>query len=98
MHTLVLASADQAWSFGGAIMTFLLPMLAFVAVALALLILYTKPQLIPGHRAPGTEVAVGATRHPGLPAPAGPAAADHGEGAPDGPPTAGKTDEPVSAE
>jgi hypothetical protein len=67
VQNLVLASADQAWSFGGAIMTFLLPMLAFVAVALWLLVLYTKPQLVPGHRAPGAEVPVGATRVPGEP-------------------------------
>lgn len=65
MQNLVLASAGQAWSFGGSIMTFLLPELAFVAVALWLLVVYTKPQLVPGRRAPGAEFPVGATKKPG---------------------------------
>jgi len=72
VQNLVLASADEGWSFGGSIMTFLLPMLAFVAVAIWLLVLYTKPQIVPGQRVPGAEVPVGATRQPGEPAEAGP--------------------------
>ncbi len=99
MQKLVLASADQAWSFGGSILTFLLPMLAFIAVALALLVLYTKPQLIPGHRVPGAEAPVGATRQPGLPATGDQASGGAGGGAPDGPAAgSGQPSEPVSAE
>ena len=56
----------EAWSFGGSILTFLVPMLAFAAVALALLILYTKPELVPGRL--GSKLsAVSATRKPGKP-------------------------------
>ena len=102
MHPLVEASADQAWSYAASIMTFLLPMLAFVFIAGALLILYTKPELIPGRRVPGAEVSVGATRQPGLPTAGGQAGEGRGDGAPDGqgaPDTgAGKSGEPVSAE
>jgi hypothetical protein len=94
---MVLASVDEAWSLGGSIMTFLLPMLAFVAIALALLVLYTKPQLIPGHRTPGAEESVGATRQPGVPVSGGQAPEGNGEAAP-GSPGAGKSGEPVSAE
>jgi hypothetical protein len=57
----------EAWSFGGSILTFLVPMLAFTAVALALLILYTKPELVPG-RLGGKHFPVTATRQPGMPA------------------------------
>jgi hypothetical protein len=56
----------EAWSFGGSILTFLVPMLAFAAVALALLILYTKPELVPG-RLGSKLAAVSATKKPGLP-------------------------------
>jgi hypothetical protein len=54
----------EAWSFGGSILTFLVPMLAFAAVALALLVLYTKPELVPG-RLGDKLAAVTATKHPG---------------------------------
>lgn len=83
MQHIVLASVDESWSFGGSIMTFLLPMLAFTAVALALLVLYTKPQLIPGQRTRGAEEPVGATRNPGLPASGAPASRGNGAGEPD---------------
>ncbi len=76
VHNLVLASADQAWSYGGSILTFLLPMLAFVFIASALFVVYTKPELIPGRRAPAVEAPVGATRWPGKPATVG----KHAEG------------------
>ena len=63
---MVLASVDEGWSFGGSILTFLVPMLAFAVVALALLVLYTKPELVPGRLADKLS-AVSATRHPGKP-------------------------------
>lgn len=67
MQNLVVASADEAWSYGGSIMTFLLPMIAFVLVAGTLLVIYTKPELVPGRRADEGEAPVGATRFPGKP-------------------------------
>lgn len=94
---MVLASVDEGWSYGGSILTFLLPMLAFAAVALALLVLYTKPQMIPGRRPPGAEVSVGATRMPGLAAPSG----KHAEGRADGTQANGQaasSEAPASAE
>ncbi len=98
MQNLVLASADQAWSFGGSIMTFLLPMIAFAVVALALLIWYTKPELVPGRRVPGAEISVGATREPGLPAQAGVAAeSNHGSAAAP-PDSASRPDHPAGVE
>jgi hypothetical protein len=38
-----------AWNFGGSIMTFLFPEILFVLVATALFVLYTKPEVVPGH-------------------------------------------------
>jgi hypothetical protein len=38
------------WTYGAAILTFVFPMLLFIAVAGALYVLYTKPHLVPGHR------------------------------------------------
>jgi hypothetical protein len=75
---LVSASADSAWSYGGAILTFVFPMILFIAVAVALYVLYTKPQMVPGHRGARNERSVAATLTAG-PAAAGPAAAT-GEG------------------
>lgn len=49
MHVLTTASADSAWTYGAAILTFVFPELLFIAVAAALYVLYTKPHLVPGH-------------------------------------------------
>jgi hypothetical protein len=38
-----------AWNFGGSILTFLFPMILFVLVATTLFVLYTKPEVVPGH-------------------------------------------------
>jgi hypothetical protein len=38
-----------AWNFGGSIMTFLFPEILFVLVATTLFVLYTKPEVVPGH-------------------------------------------------
>jgi hypothetical protein len=98
VHPLVEASADQAWSYAGSIMTFLLPMIAFVFIAGALLILYTKPELVPGRRVPGAEVSVGATRQPGLPTSAGKTTEGPGDGQSVPGTGAGTSGESVSAE
>jgi hypothetical protein len=80
--------SDGGWSFGGSILTFAFPMLLFIAVAVALYVLYTKPAAVPGRRStPALEHPVSytpipgiptATEVPGTPAPAlgNPAAAD----------------------
>jgi hypothetical protein len=86
--------SDGGWSFGGSILTFAFPMLLFIAVAVALYVLYTKPGVVPGHRTstaghpvsytavPGTPTA---TEVPGSPAPApGDPAADDAAMAADG--------------
>jgi hypothetical protein len=57
-------SAGGAWTFGGSILTFAFPMILFIVVAGALYVLYTKPELVPGHRAPGLERPVSYTSAP----------------------------------
>ena len=49
MHVLIADSAGGAWNFGGSILTFAFPMILFVVVAGTLYVLYTKPELVPGH-------------------------------------------------
>jgi hypothetical protein len=95
---MVLASVDEGWSFGGSILTFLVPMLAFVAIAVTLLILYTKPELVPGRGKADGESPVTATRQPGLPVSEGQAPEGNGDGSDDSGASAGKSGEPVSAE
>ena len=49
-------------------LTFVFPMILFIVVAAALYVLYTKPELIPGHR-PGAEHRPASwTPEPGQPA------------------------------
>jgi hypothetical protein len=55
----------SAWTFGGSILSFAFPMLLFIVVAGALYVLYTKPESVPGHRAPGLERPVSYTAMPG---------------------------------
>lgn len=55
----LIAASGSAWSYGGSILTFLFPMLLFIAVAGALYVLYTKPQVVPGSQYANR--AVGAT-------------------------------------
>jgi hypothetical protein len=50
VHGLITASAVMDWSYGASILTFVFPMLLFIAVAAALYVVYTKPHLVPGHR------------------------------------------------
>jgi len=74
-------SAGGAWTFGGSILTFAFPMILFTVVVIALYVVYTKPETVPGHRAPGQERPVSYTSLPGKPtadreAPAPPAAAE----------------------
>ena len=58
-------TAGGAWTFGGSILTFAFPMILFIVVAGALYVLYTKPEFVPGHRAPGFERPVSYTPVPG---------------------------------
>ena len=64
----LIASGDSAWSYGGSILTFAFPMILFIVVAVALYVLYTKPEVVPGHRAPSMERPVSYTAIPGTPA------------------------------
>ena len=68
----------EAWSFGGSIITFLIPMLAFAAVMLALVVLGTKPELVPGRRGKGI-FPIMSTRQPGLPTEARPESDEAGK-------------------
>lgn len=62
----------EAWTFGGSIITFLVPMIAFSAIVLGLLVLYTKPELVPGRAGKGSRLfPTTATWQPGLPAESG---------------------------
>jgi hypothetical protein len=67
VHGLMADSAGGAWTFGGSILTFALPMILFIVVAGGLYLLYTKPELVPGHRAPALERPVSYTPVPGQP-------------------------------
>ena len=69
MHSAIADPAStSAWSFGGSILTFAFPMILFIAVACALYIAYTKPELSPGHRNPAAQRPVSYTAVPGEPA------------------------------
>ena len=50
MPGVIETSAASAWSYGGAILTFLFPMILFLVVAAGLYVVYTKPSVVPGHR------------------------------------------------
>ena len=95
----ILASAGSDWSYGGSILTFLFPMILFLAVAGVLWVLYTKPQQVPGRgylanersvAATPTVTAAGATAGPGG-AGTQPAAAAASASA-DGPAASGRAD------
>jgi hypothetical protein len=68
MHGLMADSAGSAWTFGASILSFAFPMLLFIVVASALYVLYTKPEFVPGHPAPGLARPVSYTPVPGPPA------------------------------
>jgi hypothetical protein len=76
-------SPSGAWSTGGAVLTFLFPMLLFILVAVGLYVLYTKPEVAPGHQIRPPERPVSYTAEPGPPqAPgSGPGQAFRTEGA-----------------
>jgi hypothetical protein len=74
VHGLIADSPSGAWSTGAAILTFVFPMLLVIAVAAALYVLYTKPEVVPGHQVPSRERPVSYTAVPGAPADAGAAA------------------------
>lgn len=67
MHGLSAQSPSGAWSSGGAILTFVLPMVVFIVVAVGLYIWYTKPSIVPGRRRPNAEHPVSYTAVPGTP-------------------------------
>ncbi len=64
----VIAAAGSDWSLTGSILTFAFPVFLFIAVAVALWVLYTMPHPVPGLR-------YQPERGPARPAPAAPASA-----------------------
>lgn len=46
----MVSAAAGDWTFGASILTFAFPMILFIAVGGALLVLYSKPHIVPGHR------------------------------------------------
>jgi len=94
VHRVIADTAGGAWTFGGSILTFVFPMLLFVVVAIALYVVYTKPETVPGRWVHGAERSVSYTSIPGQPsAPAAPAAAASPAGAEmAGPAPAGTTE------
>ena len=65
MHVLASAPPGSAWTFGGSILTFAFPMILTIVVAVALYVLYTKPEVVPGHQVRPPERAVSYTPVPG---------------------------------
>jgi hypothetical protein len=64
---LIAQSPSGAWSAGGAILTFVIPMVLFIIVATGLYILYTKPSIVPGRRRPSADYPMSYTAEPGHP-------------------------------
>ena len=79
MHGLIADSSSSAWSFGSSMITFVFPMILFIAVGAALYVLYTKPELVPGHRDSRAERSVSHTNMPGEPTASASKAATPGE-------------------
>jgi hypothetical protein len=79
VNGLIAQSPSGAWSSGAAILTTVFPMLLFIVVAGALYILYTKPEVAPGHRSSTRPISY--TSVPGEPTVdvSGTSAADRGE-------------------
>jgi hypothetical protein len=67
VHGPIAQSPSGAWSSGGAILTFVLPIALFIVVALGLYVLYTKPSIVPGRRVRGSDYPVSDTAVPGKP-------------------------------
>ena len=74
MH--VLSMPGGAWNFGASILSFLFPMILFVLVATTLYVLYTKPEVVPGHPAGTLDRPVSYTPIPRPPAAGAPATAE----------------------
>ena len=70
MDGVIAASADSSnWTFGAAILSFAFPMILTIVVLAALYVVYTKPEVVPGHSVP-VERPLIYTPVPGNPAPA----------------------------
>jgi hypothetical protein len=67
VHGLIAQSPSGAWSSGGAILTFVIPMVVFIVVAVGLYIWYTKPTIVPGRRRANAQYPVSDTAVPGTP-------------------------------
>ncbi|GEM_PF-6547641 len=81
MH--ILASTGSAWSYGGAVLTFLFPMILFMFIGAALYVVFSMPTRLPGSGI-ARERAAGATwtvSEAAYQRPAGPATAPGGTAA-----------------
>jgi hypothetical protein len=47
---LIVGTSGSAWTYGAAILSFVFPMILFLAVITWLYVTYTKPSVVPGHR------------------------------------------------
>jgi hypothetical protein len=82
VHGVLADSSGGAWSFASSMITFVFPMILFIAVAATLYVIYTKPELVPGHREPRAERPIIYTAIPGSPTQPGSTQADRpGDGA-----------------
>jgi hypothetical protein len=63
------AAPASAWSYGGAILTFVFPMILFLTVAIGLYVTYTKPSTVPGHREQAVARPIGFTPVVRMPGP-----------------------------
>jgi hypothetical protein len=97
VHGLMASGPGGDWSFGGSILTFAFPMILFIVVAGALYVLYTKPEFVPGHRAPTLERPVSYTPVPGKPTPPTAAVAAADPQTPAAAPTAPETAAPATS-
>jgi hypothetical protein len=91
----VLSMSGGAWNFGASILSFLFPMVLFVLTASTLFVLYTKPEVVPGHPAGTFDRPVSYTAIPRLPEASATAAAPVAAG-PGAPATA--VEEPPAAD
>ena len=75
---LIVGTSGSAWTYGAAILSFVFPMILFLAVITWLYVTYTKPSVVPGHREQAVARPIGFTPVVRMPArdeasPGGPA-------------------------
>lgn len=69
MPEVIAAAPASAWTYGGAILTFVFPMVLFLTVAIGLYVTFTKPSTVPGHREQAVARPIGFTPVARMPRP-----------------------------